>query len=316
MAIGRWGAMARPRAVRWGRWVLLGLLALVVLAALAESRGALASVRQIGWRTVVLLLGATTVAYGLRAAKWHAMARARSPVPLGYSLAVFLSGLVLSLTPGKVAELWKAYAVAKRTDVPTGRMVPVVLLERLMDLIAVTAMALLALHWLPGLWPLIAAVAILLGLAAAFLWRRPWAGLRQWAEIRPRWHGLVRAVEEALRSMRVLLRPAMLSVVLALSLLAWSLEGLTLWIALEALQAPVDVPTALAVFAVSTLAGALSFIPGGVLAAEASMVALLVSQGVGTAEAAAATLVVRGVTLWYGVGLGGAAFTTLRVRAG
>lgn len=55
----------------------------------------------------------------------------------------------------------------------------------------------------------------------------------------------------------------------------------------------------------STVIGAISTLPGGLGAAEASiagMLILLLSLGTGTA--AAATLLIRFATLWFGVGLG------------
>jgi len=55
-----------------------------------------------------------------------------------------------------------------------------------------------------------------------------------------------------------------------------------------------------------TIAGALSFLPGGLGVQEGGMVALLVqtAQGVGGATAAAATFITRLCTLWFAVAVG------------
>ena len=45
-------------------------------------------------------------------------------------------------------------------------------------------------------------------------------------------------------------------------------------------------------------------LPGGLLAAEGSLTALLNSQGLDTAAAASATLIIRAATLWFAVLLG------------
>ena len=52
------------------------------------------------------------------------------------------------------------------------------------------------------------------------------------------------------------------------------------------------------------LAGALSFMPGGLGGAEAVMVGLLVWAGIGDAEALVATVLIRLSTLWFAVGIG------------
>jgi hypothetical protein len=55
-----------------------------------------------------------------------------------------------------------------------------------------------------------------------------------------------------------------------------------------------------------TVAGALSFLPGGLGVTEAGMLAMLVRFGVGLTRgsAAAATFVTRACTLWFAVALG------------
>jgi glycosyltransferase 2 family protein len=59
------------------------------------------------------------------------------------------------------------------------------------------------------------------------------------------------------------------------------------------------------VFSVGSLAGALSFLPGGLGVAEASMTGLIRALGdVTKASAAAATVLIRLATLWFAVALG------------
>jgi uncharacterized protein (TIRG00374 family) len=62
--------------------------------------------------------------------------------------------------------------------------------------------------------------------------------------------------------------------------------------------------TATFVYAFASLAGALSMLPGGLGVAEGSLTALLAGLGTPLPEAAAATLLVRGATLWLAVALG------------
>ena len=60
------------------------------------------------------------------------------------------------------------------------------------------------------------------------------------------------------------------------------------------------------IYAAMTIAGALSFLPGGLGVTEAGMLALLVKFGVGLTRgsAAAATFVTRACTLWFAVAIG------------
>ena len=98
---------------------------------------------------------------------------------------------------------------------------------------------------------------------------------------------------------------------LVLSTIAWGLEGYGTYLVFQGLIPEAFVlGEAIFIFAFSTVAGALSMLPGGMLAAEGSMVALmneLSSLPVGLDVAAACTLIVRFATLWFGVILGAGA---------
>jgi uncharacterized protein (TIRG00374 family) len=76
--------------------------------------------------------------------------------------------------------------------------------------------------------------------------------------------------------------------------------------------------TATFVLAVSSLAGALSMLPGGLGVAEASVAAMLLllvdDAAMDDGVAIAATLLIRFATLWFAVGLGVVALTVLRIR--
>lgn len=61
------------------------------------------------------------------------------------------------------------------------------------------------------------------------------------------------------------------------------------------------------------LAGALSFMPGGIGGAEGVMVALLMTQAP-AADAVAATVLIRLTTLWFAVAIGALALGASRLK--
>jgi uncharacterized protein (TIRG00374 family) len=106
----------------------------------------------------------------------------------------------------------------------------------------------------------------------------------------------------------------MLAAGLALSAAAWGAEGVGFWLVVRD-YAPAAAPLrALFDYSASTLAGALSMLPGGLLAAEGSLAALLDAQGLDHATAASATLIIRGATLWFAVAHGLAALPWVVAR--
>ena len=106
------------------------------------------------------------------------------------------------------------------------------------------------------------------------------------------------------------------SLVLAfgLGLLSWGAESLALWYALHAFGLPANLDLlgyALAALNAGTLAGAVSLMPGGAGAAEATIAGILTGT-VSPAVAGAATLIIRLCTVWIGAVLGLGALVALR----
>ncbi len=71
---------------------------------------------------------------------------------------------------------------------------------------------------------------------------------------------------------------------------------------------------AIGIYSVSVLAGAVSFIPGGLGSTEAVMVLLLTLVGADASTAVAATLICRFATLWFAVIIGAAALAVIEVN--
>ena len=108
--------------------------------------------------------------------------------------------------------------------------------------------------------------------------------------------------------MQTLMGARVLVSTLLLSIVAWGLEAVGTWLILGGFAGvTASLGEATFIYAFSTVAGALTMLPGGLIATESSMIALLeLTTGlVPSGEiASAATLLVRFATLWFGVALG------------
>jgi uncharacterized membrane protein YbhN (UPF0104 family) len=259
------------------------------------------------------------VNYLLRFAKWHDfLGRVGVKVPVWTSFLVFLSGLVMSVTPGKLGELLKAYLLHESNGVPMVRTAPVVIAERLTDLIALLLLTLVGvLAFDHGGLLVIAGSTLTVG--AVVVCATPGLAhplIRLAGRFAPRLEG---KLHEAYDSMRELVRPKALAWGTLLSVGAWFAECYAFYLVLSAYPGVgVSVRTATFVYAVTTVAGALSFLPGGLGVTESSMMILLQRLATGTsrATAVAATLIIRLCTLWFAVGVGMVALGLLRRHLG
>ena len=97
-----------------------------------------------------------------------------------------------------------------------------------------------------------------------------------------------------------------------ISVPAWFWECLAFYFALKGFGAALPVLQATSIYGFSSVAGALSMLPGGLGVMEGSLAGLLRGSGVARPEAVGATLIIRACTLWFAVAVGAAAMAWAR----
>ena len=284
---------------------LLVFLAVLVFAALVGY----GDFREMGQRLadfpVTHLIAALALAllnYLLRFVRWAFYLRVlKFSGPLAVSGLVFLSGLAMSVTPGKAGELLKSYLLRDRVGVPVSVSAPVVVMERITDVLSVVLLGLLGLALLPQpvVVALLAALSICGGALVVVASRR--SGSLLGLPLVRRWKS---NLETSHQGLRILTVPRVVAVAVALGVVAWFCEGLAMWVILRGLDADQSLVGAVSIYAAATLVGAVSAMPGGLVGTEGSMVALLQNSGIARGPAAAGTLLVRLVTLWLAVAIG------------
>jgi glycosyltransferase 2 family protein len=285
--------------------------AVVILSDASALKRAL---EDFNWWLLPLVLALSLGNYALRFVKWQYYLRLLgvTSLPRRDSLLIFVAGFTMAMTPGKVGELLKAYLVRVRTGTPLARTAPIIAAERVTDGCAMLGLAIVGLTTYRHGWPVLLASALLAAGAVALVQRESLM-LRlidRLAQTR-----LGRGRGEALHTLyvstRILLRPRPFVFATALGMLSWFGECLALCLVLVGLGLPFSIGLLLAstfVFSVAAWIGALSLLPGGLGAAEASVAGLLLltvnDPLMNAALAGAATLIIRFATLWFGVLLG------------
>lgn len=294
----------------WHRRALLGsvlaaaagYLGFALWTGWADVASAIARVGVIG---LMLALMLSLVNYSLRFVRWQLYLRTTGhAVPWRASLRIYVAGFALTTTPGKAGEAVRG-VLLKPLGVPYPASFAAFLSERLSDLFAIVTLTLLGLAAYPSLRPL-----VLLGAAALLAALLLLASAHALQALRGRFRGDARPARLARHAIDALLQarhchaPQVLVPASALSLAGWAAEAWAFHLILQWMGVEVGMAFAVFVFAVAMLAGALSFLPGGLGGTEAVMVTLLLSAGVGAADAVAATVLIRLATLWFAVALG------------
>lgn len=306
---------------RLGRRIALGLAAgfvvLLVLSLLADLGDVSAALADFRLHYVPVILGLTLLNYLLRFVKWHYYLRVLGIFPgLRDSALIFVSGLSMSITPAKLGEVLKAYLLHRLHGTEISRTVPIVLAERLTDIFGLLALATLSFSALRlGSTVLIVVVAGLAGLLILVQSRGAVFWLLDRAERIPRAAKVCTSVRLGYEAAYLLFRPVPTAIAIPLSVVSWGFECVALYYVLLGFGVFGNLALSSFAFSFSSLAGAVSMVPGGLGVAEGSMAGLLILGKVPAPQAAAATAIIRLGTLWFGVALGVAAlaYTTHRL---
>ncbi len=301
--------------------MLLGVLVYGVAVLYAGINTMRESLATFAWWTFAAALALASTNYVLRFLKWqYYLGRLGiSGIKPLDSFLVFLSGFVLTVTPGKVGEVFKSAVLAKTHGVAAARTAPIVVAERLTDAIGVIVLIVIgSAAYAGGLeWAIAGAFAVTLGLLF-IVWERPVRAIIAALEKRPGKLGeLAPKLAEAYGSLRIVAGPAALLWPTFLSILGWGCEGFALFLLLRGFHQEVPLGVAVFFYATATLAGALVPVPGGLGVAEAMIQEQLVRLGgVAQGAATASMILIRFATLWWAVLVGFAALFALRVRFG
>lgn len=309
--------MRRPPDSLRRRLVPAGILTALVLLGLAlyaDAPSLIAALADFDLRALPIALALASLNYAVRFVRWHYYLRhLRIPVRAGTSAGVFLSGLSMSITPGKLGELLKCFMLRDRLGVRIASSAPVVVAERYTDIVGVLVLVGAGATRFPRGGPVLAAGGIVALVLLALLTASDTMTDRAGALLsRTLFKGRSLETEWARESgaaFRSLLRGHPLLVGTVLGAFAWFLECVAFLVVLRGFgETGITLLGATFTYATATLAGALSMLPGGLGVTEGSMAALLAGLGVQREIAAGATLVIRACTLWWGVLVGAAAY--------
>lgn len=273
-------------------------------------------------RLSILLLGGSAVvaslAYVIRFVRWHlALQCLGHRVPHRINLAIYLSGLALTTSPGKLGETIRSVFL-RPLGVPVAKSLGAFLADRLSDVLGVCLLGAIA-GWLARGSLNIAGLALGGVLAGSFAFRclvRIPPMFDRAMAIASRW-GLApgRVAVEALAHWAQIwtLRNATLFALIAS--LAYGIQAAVFTALCNSLSLSVQPAVALETFVNATLFGAATMVPGGLGTMEASLVFQLMGHGIQKADAVAIAIATRCVTLWCGVFIGLIAFSGVCLRA-
>ncbi|MCK4505567.1 MAG: flippase-like domain-containing protein [Candidatus Aegiribacteria sp.] len=291
-------------------WSLIFAVAVYTAIVLfSDTSRVVEAVSRISLYWIPLFLSLSLVNYTLRFFKWqYFLQRVGVHIPWKESMSVFVAGFSMTVSPGKLGELLKCYLLKERRDIPVSRTSPVVVAERVTDLISMIFIAMIGLLLVEHKGAMIAVGAGIVFVLAAMiflLWKSAFSFLTNLlCRIKPvnkhrdsfeQFHTNCTALLD--------LRSMMISV--PLGILSWGAEAMVLCLVAMSLgiEPGLSVGLALLAHSAGTIAGAVSMIPGGLGLTEITIGAILITA-MPEVDAAVTTIIMRFATLWFAVLLG------------
>jgi uncharacterized protein (TIRG00374 family) len=295
--------------------LVLGLavyLVLAIVSGLEDLRDALSG---FDFFLIPAILGLVSLSYAVRFVRWTYYLRLlKVRVPLRANAAIFAAGLSMTISPGKLGEVLKSVFIKDVAGTPVARTAPAVVAERVTDGTGMVLWGLLgALAFSFGPWLLLLFLA-LTGVGIAVLRSKRLSLLAEKALRKlPLLDRLAPHVGDFHGASNELLAFRPLVVASGISFLGWGLECAAVYLCALSVGAEEPFLVVVFVFAVSSLAGAASMLPGGIGAAEAGMAGMFTAvAGLSGGLAVALTFIVRLTTLWFAALLGVAGLLLVR----
>lgn len=258
------------------------------------------------WRFFPLLLVLSFFNYYIRFERWHYYLKIIDvQISRKISFSIFLGGLVMSITPGKVGELLKSYLIKEYNNTSIHKTAPVILVERLGDFVSLLIVAMIGAIYFDFGRDIVSITLIIFGFFLFGLSYRPFAEpvIKFFSRLKP-FHKISEKILVAYEHSYKLLRPIPLFSMLLLACIAWGFEAFGLYLILKVFNTEASLFWSIFVYSFSTIIGGLMLLPGGIGPTEGSLTYLLVRTKIPLNISFVATFLIRLATLWFAILMG------------
>ena len=239
--------------------------------------------------------------------KWHFLLKnCQIEIPLAKSVAVFLSGMFFDITPGQIGALMKSQILKTSSNIPRTKTAPIVLAEKVYDLIGAIVASIIGIIIL-GMEPYLIIIGILvLSAIFFFMYYRPASELFFKRITKTKFFSkYVENISEFDKIVQKSTSVKVATICILLAVTYWFIISTAVYYTLIAFDVNIlDYLKVLSIYATSILLGAISFIPGGVGITEGTLAGLFTLEGISISTALILSVMIRILTLWYSVGVG------------
>lgn len=258
------------------------------------------------YKYIPLILILAPLNYCFRYIKWnYYLKKVDVQINSKDNILIFASALAMTVTPGKIGELLKSYLLKERNSIPISQTAPLVMTERLTDgisMIILASFGVLIYDYGKGiLFSVILFMIIIICLAQSPKIINKLINYFTKIKYLKKYVENIRTFYQNTYTL-FKIKPLLFAIIIGI--ISWSFEGLIIFLTLKAMDTKISLLASVFIVSFSSIVGAISMLPGGLLAAEGSIFGLLLLMRIPKDIATVTTIITRFSTLWLGVLIG------------
>ena len=293
---------------------VVGLYAIFLIASDINTIADKISSFKIEFLPIIIIL--VTCSWFVLFTRWHLLLmNSKIFIPKKNSFIIYLSGIALTIIPGKVGELVKSQLLKTKFGIPRSKTVPIVILEQFYTLIGLIVISFFGIWYFElGTYVIGFFTAMLVFSFILISSKRIFNKLMVILEKRKITSKFVEPLSLSYDTVRKSIRGPIVFYATALTSIFWLLEAVTVYFVLlsfgvDGIEFLMVIPT----YATSIMLGFLSFLPMGLGVVEGSLASFFSLQGIEVSLSLTLVIIIRVFTRWYGVAVG---FVALRLSGG
>ena len=293
---------------------VVGLYATFLIASDINTIADKISSFKIEFLPIIIIL--VTCSWFVLFTRWHLLLmNSKIFIPKKNSFIIYLSGIALTIIPGKVGELVKSQLLKTKFGIPRSKTVPIVILEQFYTLIGLIVISFFGIWYFElGAYVIGFFTAVLVFSFILISSKRIFNKLMVILEKRKITSKFVEPLSLSYDTIRKSIRGPIVFYATALTSIFWLLEAVTVYFVLlsfgvDGIEFLMVIPT----YATSIMLGFLSFLPMGLGVVEGSLASFFSLQGIEVSLSLTLVIIIRVFTRWYGVAVG---FVALRLSGG
>lgn len=254
-----------------------------------------------------LILSLVTLSWVPLFIKWHILLKnCEINLPIKQSILVFLSGPAFEITPGQVGALMKSQILKNSSNIPRTKTVPIVMIEKVYELIGAIIASVLGIIILELNSYLIIIAILVLIIIFFFIYYKPASKLFFNKISKTKFFSkYIENLSEFEKNVQKSTNVKVASISILLGVSYWFIMACAAYVILLSFDILLlDYLEILSIYTTSILLGAISFIPAGIGITEGTITGLFTVYGLDLSTALILSVMIRILTLWYSVTVG------------